>query len=124
MGTHSRGVAPLLASSRLDSGRRDPSSAVPPQDASARGELFLGSEADGYRAAAGLAPPGLAPVQGHHAWPFGITVVTPERTYLFACESQEEQRDWLAGFHRAIRRPMLPQEYAGKVMVRPGEELR
>ncbi|KAG7252149.1 hypothetical protein CRUP_003462 [Coryphaenoides rupestris] len=93
------------------SGRRDPSSAVPPpspQDASARGELFLGSEADGYGVTAG---PG-APVQGHHTWPFVITVVTPDRMYLFACETQEEQRDWLAAFHRAVRRPMLPQEYA------------
>ncbi|KAG7258318.1 hypothetical protein CRUP_022921 [Coryphaenoides rupestris] len=77
-------------------------------DASARGELFLGSEADGYGVTAG---PG-APVQGHHTWPFVITVVTPDRTYLFACETQEEQRDWLAAFHRAVRRPILPQEYA------------
>lgn len=79
-------------------------------DANARGELFLGSEGDGYGVRAGL-PPG-SPVQGHHTWPFAITLVTPDRMYPLACKSQEEQQDWMAAFHLVVRRPMLPQEYA------------
>lgn len=51
--------------------------------------------------------------QGHH-WPHGITIVTPERRFLLACETESEQRAWLDAFRKVVDRPMLPQEYAGK----------
>lgn len=57
---------------------------------------------------------GLPPAtQGHH-WPHGITIVTPERRFLLACETAAEQQAWVDAFRRVVERPMLPQEYAGE----------
>ena len=81
------------------------------QDAYARGEVFVGSQENGYS----LLPELPANTQGSH-WPFGITIVTPERNFLFTCETEENQKDWLVEFQTVIDRPMLPQEYAGKMM--------
>ncbi|CAL8303737.1 unnamed protein product [Merluccius merluccius] len=78
-----------------------------PLDANARGELFIGSTDNGYAVFPGLP----CSVQGRH-WQFGITIVTPERKFFFACETDEEQKDWMAVFQGAVNRPMLPQEYA------------
>lgn len=79
------------------------------QDAYARGEVFIGSKESGYTALAGLPPN----IQGSH-WQFGITIVTPDRNFLFACETEQDQKDWIAAFETAINRPMLPQDYAGE----------
>lgn len=78
------------------------------QDAYARGEVFIGSKENSYTVLAGLPPS----TQGYH-WNNGITIVTPDRKFLFACETEAEQRDWIAAFQRVINRPMRPQEYAG-----------
>lgn len=61
---------------------------------------------------------GLPPsTQGNH-WQHGITIVTPDRKFLFACETEDDQLEWITTFQKVISRPMLPQEYAGVV---PGE---
>uniref|UniRef100_A0A8C6MA46 ArfGAP with dual PH domains 1 n=1 Tax=Nothobranchius furzeri TaxID=105023 RepID=A0A8C6MA46_NOTFU len=78
-----------------------------PLDAYARGEVFIGSKENSYTVLAGLPPS----TQGYH-WNHGITIVTPDRKFLFACETEAEQRDWIAAFQRVINRPMRPQEYA------------
>ncbi|KAG9264561.1 arf-GAP with dual PH domain-containing protein 1 isoform X1 [Astyanax mexicanus] len=78
-----------------------------PLDAYARGEVFIGSKENGYTVVPGLPPS----TQGYH-WQFGITIVTPDRKFLFACETEEEQKEWIAMFQSAVNRPMLPQEYA------------
>uniref|UniRef100_A0A3B3DAZ5 ArfGAP with dual PH domains 1 n=1 Tax=Oryzias melastigma TaxID=30732 RepID=A0A3B3DAZ5_ORYME len=78
-------------------------------DAYARGEVFIGSKENSYTVLAGLPPS----TQGHH-WNHGITIVTPDRKFLFACETEAEQRDWISAFQRVINRPMRPQEYAGE----------
>lgn len=80
------------------------------QDAYARGEVFIGSKENSYTVLPGLPPN----IQGYH-WQFGITIVTPDRKFLFACETEEGQKDWIAAFQTVINRPMLPQEYAGKL---------
>lgn len=80
-----------------------------PQDAFARGEVFIGSRESGYTVLDGLPPS----TQGHH-WPHGITIVTPERRFLLACETEPEQRAWVEAFRKVVDRPMLPQEYAGE----------
>ncbi|KAK1799012.1 hypothetical protein P4O66_007272 [Electrophorus voltai] len=79
-----------------------------PLDAYARGEVFIGSKESGYTVLLGLPPS----TQGNH-WQFGITIVTPDRKFLFACETEAEQKDWVAVFQGVVNRPMLPQEYAG-----------
>ncbi|XP_004559452.1 arf-GAP with dual PH domain-containing protein 1 [Maylandia zebra] len=78
-----------------------------PLDAYARGEVFIGSQENGY-----IVLPNLpSTIQGYH-WPFGITIVTPDRKFLFACETEVEQKEWITAFLTVINRPMLPQEYA------------
>lgn len=79
------------------------------QDAFARGEVFIGSKESGYTVLEGLPPS----TQGHH-WPHGITIVTPDRKFLFTCETEADQREWIAAFQKVVDRPMLPQEYAGE----------
>lgn len=82
--------------------------AVSLQDAYARGEVFIGSKENSYTVLPGLP----STIQGYH-WNHGITIVTPDRKFLFACETEAEQRDWIAAFQRVMNRPMRPQEYAG-----------
>lgn len=78
------------------------------QDAYARGEVFIGSKENSYTVLPGLPPS----IQDNH-WQFGITIVTPDRKFLFACETEEDQKSWIAAFQIVVQRPMLPQEYAG-----------
>ncbi|XP_043945456.1 arf-GAP with dual PH domain-containing protein 1 isoform X2 [Protopterus annectens] len=78
-----------------------------PLDAFARGEVFIGSAENNYMVLEGL-PSG---TQGNH-WQYGITIVTPDRKFLFACETEADQKGWIATFEKIISRPMLPQEYA------------
>lgn len=78
-----------------------------PLDAYARGEVFIGSKDNSYRVVSGL-PQG---VQGNH-WQFGITIVTPDRMFPMACETERDQRSWMDAIQSVIDRPMLPHEYA------------
>uniref|UniRef100_A0AAY4AXU3 ArfGAP with dual PH domains 1 n=1 Tax=Denticeps clupeoides TaxID=299321 RepID=A0AAY4AXU3_9TELE len=78
-----------------------------PLDAFARGEVFIGSKENSYSVLPGLPHS----VQGNH-WQFGITIVTPDRRFLFTCEKETDQKDWIAAFGSVINRPMAPQEYA------------
>uniref|UniRef100_A0A8C6Y4I3 PH domain-containing protein n=1 Tax=Naja naja TaxID=35670 RepID=A0A8C6Y4I3_NAJNA len=78
-----------------------------PLDAFARGEVFIGSKENSYKALDGLPPS----TQGNH-WQYGITIITPDRKFLFACETKSDQLEWISAFQKLINRPMLPQEYA------------
>ncbi|XP_042709103.2 arf-GAP with dual PH domain-containing protein 1 isoform X2 [Chrysemys picta bellii] len=78
-----------------------------PLDAFARGEVFIGSKENSYKVLEGLPPS----TQGNH-WQYGITIVTPDRKFLFACETESDQQEWITAFQKVISRPMLPQEYA------------
>lgn len=70
--------------------------------------MFIGSKENSYTVVPGLPPS----IQGYH-WKYGITIETPDRKFLFACETEAEQKDWIAAFQRVVNRPMMPQEYAG-----------
>uniref|UniRef100_UPI00398F3592 arf-GAP with dual PH domain-containing protein 1-like isoform X2 n=1 Tax=Pristiophorus japonicus TaxID=55135 RepID=UPI00398F3592 len=78
-----------------------------PLDAFARGEVFIGSKENSYSVLDGLPPA----TQGNH-WQYGITIVTPDRKFLFACETENERHIWMEAFQKVIDRAMLPQEYA------------
>ncbi|EMP30629.1 Arf-GAP with dual PH domain-containing protein 1, partial [Chelonia mydas] len=71
------------------------------------GEVFIGSKENSYKVLEGLPPS----TQGNH-WQYGITIVTPDRKFLFACETESDQQEWITAFQKVISRPMLPQEYA------------
>ncbi|CAL8331908.1 unnamed protein product [Lota lota] len=78
-----------------------------PLDAFAKGEVFLGNKDHGYSATAGL--PATAYCKG--AWQHGITILTPERCFLFTCETESDQQDWLRHFATVLNTTMSPQEY-------------
>ncbi|XP_064310935.1 arf-GAP with dual PH domain-containing protein 1 isoform X3 [Phalacrocorax carbo] len=79
-----------------------------PLDAFAKGEVFVGSRENGYSVQKGL-PSG---TQGNFSWLYGLTIVTPDREYLFTCETETDQLDWIAAFTSVINQAMTPQEYA------------
>uniref|UniRef100_A0A6J0TAX7 Arf-GAP with dual PH domain-containing protein 1-like n=1 Tax=Pogona vitticeps TaxID=103695 RepID=A0A6J0TAX7_9SAUR len=79
-----------------------------PLDAFAKGEVFVGSGENGYSVLEGL-PDG---TQGSITWQYGITIVTPDRDYLFTCETEKDRQEWVAAFWHIIKQPMTPQEYA------------
>ncbi|XP_042581137.1 arf-GAP with dual PH domain-containing protein 1-like [Cyprinus carpio] len=78
-----------------------------PLDAFAKGEVFLGHRDHGYRITIGL------PAGTHYngSWQYGITIETPDRSFLFTCETDTEQKDWMRHFNAVINTPMSPQEY-------------
>ncbi|XP_056266216.1 arf-GAP with dual PH domain-containing protein 1 isoform X2 [Pseudoliparis swirei] len=78
-----------------------------PLDAFAKGEAFLGNKDHGYSAAAGL--PAAAHCNGN--WQHGITIKTPERSFLLTCETESDQQDWLKHFNAVMDAVMSPQEY-------------
>lgn len=79
------------------------------QDAFAKGEVFLGHRDHGYRVTIGL------PAGTHYTgtWQYAITIETPDRSFLFTCETDTEQKDWMSHFNAIISTPMSPQEYTG-----------
>ncbi|KAJ8406647.1 hypothetical protein AAFF_G00295630 [Aldrovandia affinis] len=79
-----------------------------PLDAFAKGEVFLGHRDLGYSACPGL-PPG---THCNGVWQHGITIVTPDRSFLFTCESESDQQDWLDHFNAVMSTTMTPQEYS------------
>uniref|UniRef100_A0A8C0ESI5 Arf-GAP with dual PH domain-containing protein 1 n=1 Tax=Bubo bubo TaxID=30461 RepID=A0A8C0ESI5_BUBBB len=67
-----------------------------PLDAFAKGEVFVGSRENGYSVQKGL-PLG---TQGNFSWHYGLTIVTPDREYLFTCETETDQLDWIESLKR------------------------
>lgn len=82
----------------------------PMQDAFAKGEVFLGNEEQGYNVIKGLPHD----MQGRVTWTHGIIIVTPDRNYIFTCETEKDQEEWKSVFSHVIKQPMTPQEYASK----------
>ncbi|CAK6437964.1 unnamed protein product [Pipistrellus nathusii] len=72
-----------------------------PLDAFDLGQVFLGSWEQGYEVSEGLPKD----VQGNR-WKAGLTIVTPERRFLFACPSEKEQGEWLESFRDVLSRPL------------------
>ncbi|KAF7205150.1 arf-GAP with dual PH domain-containing protein 1 [Nothobranchius furzeri] len=78
-----------------------------PLDAFAKGEVFLGNKDHGYSVSPGF-PHGTS---CNSSWQYGITITTPERNFLFTCETESDQLDWLKHFNNVMSAPMSPQEY-------------
>lgn len=75
-------------------------------DAEELGAIFIGTEKNGYsvkdcvpRNARG------------NKWKCGVTMETPERQFIFMCEQEREQREWLEALRLVLSRPMAPQDY-------------
>ncbi|XP_042361630.1 arf-GAP with dual PH domain-containing protein 2 isoform X1 [Plectropomus leopardus] len=75
-------------------------------DAEELGVIFIGTEKKGYS---------VRECVPKHArgnkWKCGVMVETPERQFVFMCEQQREQREWLDVLRQVLSRPMAPQDY-------------
>lgn len=82
-------------------------------DAEELGAVFIGTESHGYS---------VKESQPKHArgrkWGCGITMETPERTFVFTCEQEQDQREWLEAFRQVISQPMTPQHYTAEASIR------
>ncbi|XP_066876709.1 arf-GAP with dual PH domain-containing protein 2 isoform X2 [Kogia breviceps] len=74
-----------------------------PLDAFEQGQVFLGSDEQGYQVYEDL-PKG---IRGNR-WKAGITIVTPQRRFIFTCPSDKEQREWMESFRDVLSRPLTP----------------
>ncbi|CAK6964867.1 arf-GAP with dual PH domain-containing protein 2 [Scomber scombrus] len=76
-------------------------------DAEELGVIFIGTESNGYS---------VKECVPKHArgnkWNCGIAVGTPERQFVFMCEQEREQREWLNALRQVLSRPMAPQDYS------------
>ncbi|KAL6102809.1 adap2 [Pungitius sinensis] len=75
-------------------------------DAEELGVIFIGTEGKGYSA---------KECDQMHArgnkWKCGVAVGTPRRQYVFMCEQEREQKEWLDALRQVLSRPMAPQDY-------------
>ncbi|XP_043971549.1 arf-GAP with dual PH domain-containing protein 1 [Gambusia affinis] len=85
-----------------------------PLDAFAKGEVFLGNNDNHYSASAGL-PAG---THCNGAWQYGITIETPDRSFLFTCETESDQQDWLKHFKNVMNTQMSPQDYTMEALLK------
>lgn len=76
------------------------------------GAVFIGTESHSYSASEGR---GRSTRGGR--WNCGITLKTPEREFVFMCEQEQEQKDWLEALRKVITQPMTPEDYASKTLM-------
>lgn len=85
------------------------------QDAFEQGQVFLGSKEQGYEVCEDL-PRG---IRGNR-WKVGLTVVTPERKFIFTCPSEKEQREWLESLQDVLSSPLSPLHLLSEKQGRAG----
>ncbi|XP_060921490.1 arf-GAP with dual PH domain-containing protein 2 [Labrus mixtus] len=75
-------------------------------DAEELGVIFIGTESKGYS---------VKECVPKHArgnkWKHGVLLETPERQFVFMCEQEREQREWINALRQVLLRPMSPQDY-------------
>ncbi|XP_077021388.1 arf-GAP with dual PH domain-containing protein 2 isoform X2 [Tamandua tetradactyla] len=81
-----------------------------PLDAFEQGQVFLGSKEQGYEVFEDL-PKG---VRGSR-WKAGLTIVTPERRFVFTCPNEKEQREWLESLQGVLSGPLTPLNLLSKM---------
>lgn len=74
--------------------------------------MFIGSENHSYSVSENSG----RSVRGGR-WCCGITLQTPGRQFVFMCEQEQEQKEWLEAFRKVISQPMTPEDYASKIML-------
>ncbi|KAL4647989.1 arf-GAP with dual PH domain-containing protein 2 [Arapaima gigas] len=78
-----------------------------PLDAVELGAVFIGPESLGYSVRESQPKS----TRGNK-WKYGVTMVTPDRQFVFMCEQERDQKEWIEAFRQVISQPMLPQDYA------------
>lgn len=82
------------------------------QDATELGAVFIGTESHSYS----VSECGGRSTRGGR-WHCGVTLQTPGRQFVFMCEQEQEQREWLEAFRKVIDQPMTPEDYASKTLL-------
>uniref|UniRef100_A0A3Q4GE76 ArfGAP with dual PH domains 2 n=1 Tax=Neolamprologus brichardi TaxID=32507 RepID=A0A3Q4GE76_NEOBR len=78
-------------------------------DAEELGAIFIGTECKGYSVKE------CVPLNARgNKWKCGLMVETPERQFVFMCEQERDQREWLEALRKVLSRPMSPQDYTSK----------
>uniref|UniRef100_H2U1W3 ArfGAP with dual PH domains 2 n=1 Tax=Takifugu rubripes TaxID=31033 RepID=H2U1W3_TAKRU len=90
----------------LDSGNRKLLYFKHHLDAAELGVIFIGTEEKGYSVKE------CEPKNARrNKWKYGITVETPWRQFVFMCEQEKEQKEWIQAIAQVLQRPMTPQDY-------------
>ncbi|XP_056264828.1 arf-GAP with dual PH domain-containing protein 2-like [Pseudoliparis swirei] len=84
-----------------------------PLDASELGAVFIGTESHSYSASESS---GRSTRGGR--WRCGVTLHTPEREFVFMCEQEQEQKEWLEAFRKVISQPMTSEDYANEATMK------
>ncbi|XP_051570929.1 arf-GAP with dual PH domain-containing protein 2-like isoform X2 [Myxocyprinus asiaticus] len=82
-------------------------------DAIELGVVFIGSENHGYSVRE-CVPKG---TRGNK-WKCGVIVETPDRQFIFMCEQERDQKEWVEALKKVISKPMLPQDYTTEANIR------
>ncbi|XP_067114915.1 arf-GAP with dual PH domain-containing protein 2-like [Osmerus mordax] len=82
-------------------------------DAVELGAVFIGTESHGYS---------VKECQPKHTrgckWRCGFSMETPDRQFVFMCEQEQDQKEWLEAFREVISQPMTPQHYTTEASLR------
>ncbi|XP_055014531.1 arf-GAP with dual PH domain-containing protein 2-like isoform X2 [Boleophthalmus pectinirostris] len=84
-----------------------------PLDATELGAVFIGSENHSYT---------VSELSGRSTrggrWHCGLSLQTPGRQFVFMCEQEEDQREWINAFRKVISLPMSAEDYANEANLR------
>lgn len=81
------------------------------QDAVELGAVFIGTENHEYSVSESTSKG----MRGGR-WQCGIWLQTPTRQFVFKCEQEQDQREWLEAFRKIIAQPMTSEDYASKTL--------
>ncbi|XP_014267189.3 arf-GAP with dual PH domain-containing protein 2 [Maylandia zebra] len=87
-----------------------------PLDATELGAVFIGTESHGYS----VSETSSRNARGSR-WCCGISLETPERQFVFMCEQEQEQSEWIMAFRKVISQPMTPEDYSNEANLRRGK---
>uniref|UniRef100_A0A674PC26 ArfGAP with dual PH domains 2 n=1 Tax=Takifugu rubripes TaxID=31033 RepID=A0A674PC26_TAKRU len=82
-----------------------------PLDAVELGAVFIGTENHEYSVSESTSKG----MRGGR-WQCGIRLQTPARQFVFKCEQEQDQREWLEAFRKIIAQPMTSEDYASKTL--------
>uniref|UniRef100_A0A4W5N6Y3 ArfGAP with dual PH domains 2 n=1 Tax=Hucho hucho TaxID=62062 RepID=A0A4W5N6Y3_9TELE len=82
-------------------------------DAEELGVVFIGTETNGYSVSECVPKR----TRGNR-WRCGVTMETPDRQFVFMCEQEREQREWVEALRQVISKPMQPQDYTTEANIR------
>lgn len=83
-----------------------------PLDAEELGAIFIGPEANNYSVKECVPK-----VSRGNKWKCGVAMDTPKRQYVFMCEEEKEQKEWLTALRKVLLRRMTPRDYAAEAIM-------